>query len=73
MDVFSTIFARLIPRVRFVSSRIRPLNRAMALGAIRLLGSRSAVKLNPRNFLSQGRATALFCSLTLSFSRWMMN
>src|ERR1700731_1834529 len=29
------------------------------------------VKLKPRNFLSQGRATVLFCSLTLSFSRWV--
>jgi hypothetical protein len=34
--------------------------RAMALGAMRRLDSRSPVKLNPRNFLCPGRATALF-------------
>jgi len=46
-----TIYFRLMPRVRRVCSRILSLKRAMALGAIRLRGSRSLVKLNPRNFL----------------------
>src|SRR6267143_5002154 len=40
-----------MPRVLRVCSRIRCLKRAMALGATRRRGSRSPVKLNPRNFL----------------------
>jgi len=36
---------------------------------VRRLGSRSPVKLNPRNFLCPGRATALFAWFTLSLSR----
>src|SRR5205823_13981490 len=60
---------KLMPRVRHVCSRIRSLKRTMALGAIRRLGFRSLVKLNPRNFLCPGRATALFAWFTLSLSR----
>ena len=48
----------------FVSSRIRSLNRSTAFGAIRRFGVPALVKLNPRNFLAQGRATALFCWFT---------
>jgi hypothetical protein len=33
-----------------------------------IFNHRFEVKLNPRNCLSWGRATALFCRLTLSFS-----
>jgi hypothetical protein len=44
----------LIPRVRQDSSRIRPLNRKIAFGAMRRRGFSSFVKLNPRNFLSFG-------------------
>src|ERR1700756_4468842 len=61
-----------MPRVLRVCSRTRSLKRAIALGAIRLLGSRSPVKLNPRNFLCPGRATALFAWFTLSLSRCVM-
>ena len=43
------------PILRRVCSRIRCLNRTMALGAIRLRGSRSPVKLNPTNFLCPNR------------------
>ena len=58
----------LMPRVRHVSSRMRSLNRKIAFGAMRRFGSLPPVKLNPRNFLSLGRATALFTGLTLSLS-----
>ena len=58
----------LTPRVRLVSSRIRSLNRSTAFGAIRRFGVPALVKLNPRNFRSHGRATALFCWFTLSLS-----
>jgi hypothetical protein len=37
------------------------------------LGVAALVKLNPRNFRSHGRATALFCSFTLSWSFVVMN
>ena len=56
---------RLNPRVRRVMSRIRSLNLSRAFGAMRRL-SPSFEMLNPRNFRSSGRATALFASLTLS-------
>jgi hypothetical protein len=49
------------------------LNRSTAFGAIRRFGMPAFVKLNPRNFRSQGRATALFCWFTLSLSFVMMN
>src|ERR1035438_9360353 len=52
--------SRLMPRVRRVRIRIRAWNRNMALGAIRRFGNFPFVKLNPRNFRSHGRATALF-------------
>ena len=42
------------------------------LGAMRRLGSVWFVKLKPRNFRSQGRATALFVLLTWSLSRSVM-
>src|SRR3954463_1373293 len=63
----------LTPRFRPVSSRIRSLNRSTAFGAIRRFGMPALVKLNPRNFLAQGRATALFCWFTRSLSLLMMN
>jgi hypothetical protein len=63
----------LTPLVRLVSSRTFSLNRFTNFGAIRRLGFRLAVKLNPRNFRSHGRATALFCSFTLSLSFVVMN
>src|SRR5271170_6589136 len=56
---------RLNPRVRRVMSRIRPLNLSRAFGAMRR-SLPSFEMLNPRNFRSSGRATALFASLTLS-------
>src|SRR5258708_1459492 len=58
-----------LPRVRFVSSRLFGLQRRRAFGAMRRLGSLLRLKLNPKNFRSSGRATALFASFTLSFSR----
>jgi hypothetical protein len=63
----------LTPRFRLVSSRIRSLNRSTAFGAIRRFGVPALVKLNPRNFLAQGRATALLCWFTWSLSLLMMN
>src|SRR5206468_6765657 len=63
----------LTPRVRLVSSRTRSLKRITAFGAIRRFGVFALVKLNPRNFRSHGRATALFCSFTLSLSFVAMN
>ncbi len=59
INEIAEIYEREVRDLR-VCSRIRSLKRAMALGAIRRLGSRSPVKLNPRNFLCPGRATALF-------------
>ncbi len=61
----------LLPRR--VMSRIRCLNWFKALGAIIRLTSGPAVKLNPRNFRCDGRATALFASFTLSLSVCVMN
>ncbi len=68
----ATRASRLTPRLRHVSSRTRCLNRARALGAIRRLGSRSQVKLKPRNFRLGGLATALFAWFTWSLSRCVM-
>jgi hypothetical protein len=48
-------------------SRIRALNVARAFGAMRR-SLPSFEMLNPKNFLSSGRATALFVSLTFSLS-----
>src|ERR1700746_3917025 len=50
----------LTPLALRVISRIRRLNRSSDFGAIVRLMSGPAVKLNPRNFRSCGRATALF-------------
>ena len=52
---------------------IRCLKRSKALGAMTRLTSEPRLKLNPRNFRSCGRATALFASFTLSLSLCMMN
>src|SRR5262245_44692703 len=52
--------------------RIRCLNRSRDFGAIMRLMSGPAVKLNPRNFRSCGRATALLASFTLSLSVCVM-
>jgi hypothetical protein len=62
----------LTPLALRVISRIRRLNRSRDFGAIVRLVSGPAVKLNPRNFRSCGRATALFASFTLSLSFWIM-
>jgi hypothetical protein len=56
----------LTPLALRVISRIRRLNRSRDFGAIMRLISGPAEKLNPRNFRSCGRATALFASFTLS-------
>jgi mevalonate pyrophosphate decarboxylase len=58
---------------RRVISRIRSLKRAKAFGAIVRFTAGPSVKLNPRNFRSCGRATALFASFTLSLSFCVMN
>src|ERR1700730_17639269 len=50
----------LTPLARRVIPRIRCLNRSSDFRAIVRLMSGPAVKLNPRNFRSCGRATALF-------------
>src|SRR5437868_2239242 len=55
---------RLIPRVRWVLSRICVLNLSRAFGAMRR-SLPSFEMLNPRNLRSSGRATALFASLNL--------
>ena len=62
----------LAPLALRVISRIRCLNRSRDFGAIMRLMSRPAEKLNPRNFRSCGRATALFASFTLSLSFCVM-
>src|SRR5437660_7553936 len=62
----------LTPLALRVVSRIRCLNRSSDFGAIVRLMSGPAVKLNPRNFRSCGRATALFASFTLSLSFCVM-
>src|ERR1035438_10318740 len=69
----SIVVSMLTPFARRVISRIRRLNRSKAFGAITRLTSGPAVKLNPRNFRSCGRATALFPSFTLSLSCCVMN
>src|SRR6476661_6926215 len=56
----------LTPLTLCVISRILRLNRSRDFGAILRLMSGPVVKLNPRNFRSCGRATALFASLTLA-------
>jgi len=63
----------LTPSARRVISRIRSLKRTRAFGAIARLTAGPFVKLNPRNFRSCGRATALFVSLTLSWSFCVIN
>jgi hypothetical protein len=63
----------LTPFARRVISRIRRLKRAKAFGAIARLTTGPSVKLNPRNFRTCGRATALFVSFTLSLSFCVMN
>src|SRR5438105_8722149 len=61
----SIVVFMLTPFARPVISRIFRLNRSTAFGAITRLTSGPAVKLNPRNFRSCGRATALFASFYL--------
>jgi hypothetical protein len=56
-----------------VISRIRSLNRSRAFGPIVRLTTGPVLKVNPRNFCSYGRATALFDSFTLSLSFCVMN
>ena len=63
---------RLFPRVRRVMSRICALNLASAFGAMRR-SLPSFAMLNPGNLRSSGRATALFASLTFSFSLLVRN
>lgn len=63
----------LTPLARRVIALTRSLNRSRAFGAMTRLTSRPAVKLNPKNFRSCGRATALFASFTLSLSFCVMN
>jgi hypothetical protein len=53
-------------------SRIRALNVARAFGAMRR-SLPSFEMLNPRTFLSSGRPTALFASLTFSLSLSVRN
>jgi hypothetical protein len=62
----------LTPLALRVISRIRRLNGSSDFGAILRLMSGPAVRLNPRNFRSCGRATALFASFTLSLSFCVM-
>src|SRR6516225_9154082 len=56
----SIVVLMLTPLALRVISRIRRLNRSRDFGAIVRLMSGPAEKLNPRNFRSCGRATALF-------------
>src|SRR5258708_33219619 len=62
----------LTPLALRVISRIRRLNRSRDFGANVRLMAGAAVKLNPRNFRSCGRATALLASFTLSLSVCVM-
>ena len=64
----SIVVLMLTPFAFRVISRIRCLKRSRDFGAIVRLMPGPAVKLNPRNFRSCGRATALFASFTLSLS-----
>ena len=68
----SIVVLMLTPLALRVISRIRCLNRSSDFGAIVRLISGPVVKLNPRNFRSCGRATALFASFTLSLSFCVM-
>jgi hypothetical protein len=68
----SIVVLMLTPLALRVMSRIRRLNRSSNFGAIVRLMSGSTVKLNPRNFRSCGRATALLASFTLSLSFCVM-
>src|SRR5437868_5329679 len=68
----SIVVVMLTPLALRVISRIRRLNRSRDFGAIMRLMSGPAVKPNPRNFRSCGRATALFASFTLSLSFTVM-
>src|SRR5436305_11347752 len=61
----SIVVLMLTPLALRVMSRIRCLNRSRDFGAIMRLMSGPAVKLNPRNVRSCGRATALFCLVDL--------
>src|SRR6266487_1990367 len=72
-EIGLTICARLLPRVRRVSSLIRPRNRATAWGAMRRRGRFPYVKLKPRNLRVLGRATALLALLTFSLRRLVRN
>src|SRR5438094_3431523 len=67
------VVSMLTPFARRVISRILALNRSRAFGAMTRLTSGPAVKLNPRNFRSCGRATALFDAFTVSLSCVVMN
>ena len=67
-----TICWRLTPRTRRVSFRTRAFNRSNVLSARRRFGRWPWVKLKPRNVRSRAAATALFATLTLSFSRVVM-
>src|SRR5271166_2423799 len=69
----SIVVLMLTPLALRVVSRIRRLNRSRDLGAMMRLTSGPAVKLNPRNLRSCGRATALLASFTLSLSFCVMN
>jgi hypothetical protein len=69
----SMVASLLTPLARRVISRIRRLNRSKACDAITRWTFGPVVKLNPRNFRSCGRATALFASFTLSLSLCVMN
>src|SRR5262250_1390194 len=64
------VVSMLTPFARRVISRTRLLKRSKAFGATTRWTSGPSVKLNPRNFRSCGRATALFVSFTeLEFLR----
>ena len=67
-----TVVLMLTPLAFRVISRIRRLNRSSDFGAIVRLMSGPAVKLNPRNFRSCGRATALFASFYLELELCVM-
>ena len=69
----SIVVLMLTPLALRVISRIRRLNRSKDFGAMVRLTCGPAEKLNPRNFRSCGRATALFVWFTLSLSFRVMN
>src|ERR1017187_10294540 len=68
-----TICARLLPRLRRVSSRSRLRNRTSDCAAMHRRGCFPFVKLTPRNLRLFGRATALFALLILSLRRLAKN